>query len=147
MKIRELQKEDYNKKYLDLLKELTIVKELSKEDFNETFDNINKLPNHKIFVIELDNIIVASITLLIEYKFIRNRMNVGHLEDVVVKKEYRRKGLSRKLIEHCIKYSVNNNCYKIILNCDEKLKQYYNKFNFKYKNIEMSFYTKNQLSV
>jgi glucosamine-phosphate N-acetyltransferase len=140
MMIRELQKEDYDKKYLELLKELTIVKELSREDFNETLENINKLPNHKIFVIEIDNIIVASITLLIEYKFIRNRMNVGHIEDVVVKKEYRGKGLSRKLIEYCIKYSINKNCYKIILNCDEKLKKYYEKFNFTIKNVEMSFY-------
>ena len=140
MNIRELQKEDYKKGYMSLLKSLTFSPDISYSQFCNNLDKINKLKNHKIFVIEFNNIIIASITLLIEYKFIHNMRNVGHIEDIVVRKEYRNNGYSRMLIEYCIEYCKNNNCYKILLNCDKKLQKYYEKFNFKNKNIEMSYY-------
>ena len=52
MLIRNLQYDDYNKNYLELLEQLTIVNKenISQVFFNEFIDNLNN--NHKIMVLE-----------------------------------------------------------------------------------------------
>ena len=140
MNIRELESNDYYKKYLELLSQLTIVTYLEFEDFEEQLLKINKNPFHKIFVIEDKEQIIGSITVLIELKFIRNLGNVCHIEDVVVRNDYRGKGIARKLIEYVKNYSKNEGCYKILLNCKENLIDFYSKFGFENKNLEMSLY-------
>ena len=143
--IRNLEYHDYNKQYLDLLKYLSYCHfsdDKKKWDFFY-FQNFIKNDNHHIFVIEdLEaNIIVASITLLIESKVIRNFSFVAHIEDLIVHKDYRKLGLAHQLINYCIDISKNHfSCYKIILNCDESLKSFYENYSFKQKNIEMSLY-------
>ena len=140
MNIRELESNDYYKKYLDLLSQLTVVKYLEFEDFEEQLIQIKKNPFHKIFIIEDNEQIIGSITVLIEMKFIRNLGKVCHIEDVVVSNDYRGKGIARKLIEYVTNYSKNEGCYKILLNCKENLIEFYSKFGFENKNLEMSLY-------
>ena len=60
---------------------------------------------------------------------------------MVVSNEYRGKGLASKLLEHCIELSQQK-CYKMILNCNYNLKNFYNKIGFEEKNIQMSIYFK-----
>ena len=55
---------------------------------------------------------------------------VAHIEDLVVDKEYRKKGISKLLIDKCINYAKNEQCYKIILNCNKNLIKFYEKNNF-----------------
>ena len=141
--IRKINKNDFYKKYLDLLSELSIVEDTYYEVFSENIENINKNINHFIFVIEIDNIIIGSITVLIEQKIIRNFSKVLHIEDLVVKKEYRKKNIAKKLINYCINFAKKNKCYKIILNCENKFKIFYEKLGFNNKNLEMSIYFNN----
>ena len=140
IQIRKLEINDYYKKYFDLLSELTISENVKFEIWKKQFLEISNNPYHNIFVIEDENKIIGSITLLIELKMIRGTHKVSHIEDVVVNKDYRGKGLAKKLINYCINFSKINNCYKIILNCDEKLISFYSKIGFKNKNQEMSLY-------
>ena len=145
--IRNLEYEDYDKQYLHLLKQLSFfyfTDDKTKWDFFY-FQNFKKNDNHRIFVIEdlEKNIVVVSITLLIEPKVIRNFSFVSHIEDLIVHKDYRKLGLAHKLIDYCIEFSKNSlehPCYKIILNCDQSLQKFYEKFSFRQKNIEMSIY-------
>ena len=37
-------------------------------------------------------------------------------------------------------YSKNEGCYKILLNCKENLIEFYSKFGFENKNLEMGLY-------
>lgn len=138
--IRQLEKEDYNKKYLLLLKQLSIIDEnkITKNDFDLFVNNLNE--NNQIYVIEKNNQIIGSITLIIENKIIHNFGKVCHIEDVVIDKNTRGLGLGRKLLDFAKEYSKKNNCYKIILNCSEKNIRFYEKCGFEKKEVEMVMY-------
>jgi glucosamine-phosphate N-acetyltransferase len=138
--IRKIELNDYYKGYFDLLSQLTFSNKVEFEIWENQLNQVNNNPYHNIFVIEHKNKIIGSITLLIELKIIRGVSKVSHIEDVIISNEYRGKGLAKKLIEYCINLSKLNKCYKIILNCDEKLFKFYSKFGFEKKNIEMSLY-------
>ena len=138
--IRQLEKEDYNKKYLLLLKQLSIIDEnkITKNNFDLFVNNLNE--NNQIYVIEKNNQIIGSITLIIENKIIHNFGKVCHIEDVVIDKNTRGLGLGRKLLDFAKEYSKKNNCYKIILNCSEKNIRFYEKCGFEKKEVEMVMY-------
>ena len=127
MEIRKLQSDDYNKNYLELLNQLSVINKdnISYNDFKLFIEELNK--NHIIQVIELNNKIVASGTLYIENKIIHNLGKVGHIEDIIVDINIRGKSLGKQIVKHLIHLSENNGCYKTILNCNE------NNINF-YKN-------------
>ena len=98
MNFRYLQKKDYNLNYLDLLEQLTKVdkERISLNDFSNFIDILNE--NHQIVVMEIDNEIVATGTILIENKLIHGINKVAHIEDIVVDKKTRGMGLGKKLI-------------------------------------------------
>jgi len=79
----------------------------------------------------LDDKVVASTTLIIEQKFIHDGGLVGHIEDVVVSKEYQGKGIGEELILQVLDYAKKNNCYKTILDCTDDVKPFYEKIGFK----------------
>lgn len=144
MKIRNLEKNDFHKSFINLLSQLSFSTNTTNEnDWNSFFEDFQNNKHHHIFVIENDekNKIIASITLIIENKILRNFGKVVHIEDLVVDTNYRKLGIAQKLIDHCIYIGKNvHDCYKVILNCDESLKEFYKKFLFTQKNIEMSLY-------
>lgn len=140
MEFRNLQKNDYNKKYLDLLSQLTEVnkEKISFVDFCNFIDKLNE--NHHIIVIIHNNKIVASGTLLIEDKIIHGMSKVGHIEDIVVDSNSRGLGLGKKIISYLTNLAKENNCYKVILNCKEENCKFYQKCGFVKKEIEMAIY-------
>ena len=103
--------------------------------------NILQNNNHNIFLY-LDNYdnILGAITLLIEQKFIHNGKCVAHIEDFVVKKEYRSQNIGKDLMNYVINYAKQNNCYKIILDTNNKLVNYYSNYGFINKGIYMGYY-------
>jgi len=126
--IRFLENDDYFKNYLELLSQLTVVNlDVSFDDFSKHFDNINS----KIFVIEDNNKIIASGTLLIEKKFIRNFKSVGHIEDIVVDNNYRGKKIGKQLIKFLTEYAYEKDCYKVILDCNHNNIIFYEKCGYK----------------
>ena len=59
-----------------------------------------------------------------------NGRTAGHIEDVVVSKQHRGRGIGELLIEDLVKTAKKEQCYKIILNCSDKNVPFYNKFGF-----------------
>ena len=133
-----LKKEDYYNGFLQLLEQLTTVNanEISYDDFSDHYDKLTS----DVFVIKHNNKIIATASVLIESKFIHKLSNVGHIEDVVIDLEYRNAGLGKMMINHCVNYANEHNCYKILLNCAEKNIGFYEKCGFTNKNFEMSLY-------
>lgn len=76
-----------------------------------------------------DNRIVATATVIMENKLRYNQL-CCHIEDVGVHPDYRNRGYGKDIVEYCIKIAKANNCYKIKLNCTEKLVGFYKKLNF-----------------
>tara|TARA_B100000902_G_C27320687_1_gene924240 strand:+ start:6358 stop:6810 length:453 start_codon:yes stop_codon:yes gene_type:complete len=119
---------EYLSKIFSIYSELTDSKEISYINFKNI---ITSLPEkHQIYVYKYNNKPVGLITLMIENKLIHSGGLVGHIEDLAIDKEYRNMSIGKTLIEYCIDISRKNGCYKVILNCNNELKKYYEKNNF-----------------
>jgi glucosamine-phosphate N-acetyltransferase len=86
------------------------------------------------------NEIIGAITLIIEQKLIHNGAKAGHIEDLVVLDKYRSCGIGGFLLEYVIQLARDNNCYKVILDCDDKIEKYYIKKGFIKKGNYMGYY-------
>ena len=134
--IRLLNKNDYNKYYI-LINDFQETSFL-KEDFYNMLDKIEK--NTEIWVIEYNNELVATGTILYEYKFIHNISLYGHIEDICVSSRFRGGGYGLILMNYLVKRSKERKCYKIILDCKENLEYFYNKSGFKKNGLQMVIY-------
>jgi len=140
--IRKLQNNDYYKEYLNLLSQLTEVnpEKITYDMFSNFVNHLHK--EHHIFVIEHNNMIIASGTLLIENKLIHGISKVGHIEDIVIDKNYRNLGLGKNIINYLTDLAIKEKCYKIILNCKEYNCKFYENCGFIRNELEMVKYIK-----
>jgi len=128
--IREIEENDLENGFLESLDFLRKASNIDRVKASEIFKKINHDPNHIIHVAIDDNKIVGSTTLLIEQKFIHEGGLVGHIEDVVVRKDYEGKGVGMKLIRSLLDCAKEKNCYKTILDCKDDVKPFYKKIGF-----------------
>ena len=129
--IREIEEDDLKNGFLETLDFLRNTGDLDKNKANEILKKIKQNPNHIIYVAIDNKKIVGSTTLLIEQKFIHNGGLVGHIEDVVVRKDYEGKGIGIKLVTYMLERAKEKNCYKTILDCKDDVKQFYERIGFK----------------
>jgi glucosamine-phosphate N-acetyltransferase len=135
--------ETIKEQYLLLLSELTSTSYIETSLFIKNVERISQMG--AIFVAIINNSsnnieIIASGTIIIEPKIIRGGKNVGHIEDIIVIKHFRCKGISSKILNIIKIYAIENNCYKIILDCNNEVKNVYIKNNFFVKGIQMAEY-------
>lgn len=128
---RKLEESDIMAGFLESLDSLRKASDLTEEKSKEIFNKIKSNPNHVVFVAVLDSKVIGSTTLLIEPKFIHKGGKVGHIEDVVISKEYQGTGIGEKLINFVLDHAKQNQCYKTILDCTDNVKQFYEKIGFK----------------
>ena len=129
--IRELKEVDLWNGFLKSLDSLKQASNIEKSKAKEIFEKINANPDHIIAVAEFNGKIVGATTLLIESKFIHDGGLVGHIEDVVVDKEYQGQKIGEKIMNYLIEIAKNRGCYKTILDCTEDVKPFYEKLGFK----------------
>ena len=129
--IRELKKEDLWNGFLKSLDTLKEASTIDKDKAISIFEKINSNPDHIIAVAEMEGRVVGSTTLLIESKFIHNGGLVGHIEDVVVDKDYQGQKIGEKIMKFLIKASKDRGCYKTILDCTDDVKPFYEKLGFR----------------
>lgn len=133
---------DYDKGIIELLGELTTINKdnITREQFSEWVNGSSNSPFHYTLVLEEENRIIACGTILIEPKLIHDMGFVGHIEDVVVKKEYRGKGLGKEIIEKLIAIANEKKCYKVILDCSHDNVHFYEKCGLENKGVQMAIY-------
>ena len=137
--IRKIIESDLENGFLESLDSLRQTSNLEQNSARNILKQILGNENHVIHVAELDGKIVGSTTLLIEQKFIHEGGIVGHIEDVVVKKEFEGQGIGMKLVLSLLDIAKERECYKTILNCEDELIPFYEKIGFKQKSNEMRF--------
>jgi len=141
--IRKLELSDKDKGFIELLKQLTVCDSVSDKDFQGRFEELARLgDDHLICVIEdsRSGKIVATGSVFIERKFIRNCGKVGHVEDVVVDSMARGSQLGKKVVEFLTNHASSMGCYKVILDCSEQNIPFYEKCGFKKKEVQMVKY-------
>jgi len=100
--IRPVQKEDYHRGFPAILSQLTALGEVAYTQFIETLRRIEASQgtgaSNTVYVAHdsTTDKIVGCCSLLIEDKFIHSCGRVGHVEDVVVDKDYRRMSLGKR---------------------------------------------------
>lgn len=137
--LRRLVKSDYSSQYLALLRQLTSCNEerITKSIFDDFVDSLSE--NHQIWLI-IDNKskrIVGTGTLLIEQKIIHDMGKVGHIEDVVIDSMCRGIGLGEMLVKKLKMIAFEKRCYKVILDCVEDRKGFYERCGFQKKGVMM----------
>lgn len=131
-------------KYLELLAELTIVSNIETTVFIENIATIHQMGCIIVKYISspgLDDFtMIASGTIIIEPKIIRGGKSVGHIEDIVVKREYRGNKIAQDILEQLKGLAREKNCYKIILDCGQNVKKVYEHYGFEEKGCQMGIH-------
>lgn len=138
--VRRIKENDFENGFFETLSNLTTVGNIRiNECRREITNRILGDQNYIIIVAEdQDNhTIIGTATLLIEQKFIHNGGKVGHIEDVATRAGYEGIGVGKKIIQRLIEISRDLQCYKIILDCDDKVIGFYEKLGFKKKAVMM----------
>lgn len=139
MIFREISVDDYNQ-HIRLLSQLTNTGTISKSMYTSKIQECINNPYHHILCIEIKGIIIAIGSLYIENKIIHSCSSVGHIEDIVVDKEYRQKGYGKLLIEKLVSIAEEKGCYKVILTTQEKNIDFYHKSKFQIRGYTMAKY-------
>jgi len=119
MTFRKLTENDYVA-YLELINEFRPTK-FNEEEFKKTLKQIQSMS--EIWVYEEDGQLLATGTIIYEYKFIHNLCVYAHIEDVCVRKSHRRKRIGKEIISHLINQA--RHCYKITLDCADENMPFY----------------------
>ncbi|MBT3743828.1 MAG: GNAT family N-acetyltransferase [Thaumarchaeota archaeon] len=139
IKIREIIETDIENGFLETLDSLRKTSDLDKKIGKDILKKIISNPDHIIHVAEENGKIIGSTTLFIEQKFIHNGGKVGHIEDVVVSKEYEGRGIGFKLVNSLLEKARVMNCYKTILDCQDELIPFYERIGFKQESNQMRY--------
>jgi glucosamine-phosphate N-acetyltransferase len=129
-----MREDDLQKGFFETLSNLSEVEGISNDlqRAKRVFLEIKTNPLYKIFVAVKDNgEVIGLTTLLVEQKFIHDGGKVGHIEDVVTKKEYEGMGVGTALINASLNFAKEKNCYKVILDCLDNNILFYEKLGFK----------------
>ena len=137
--IRELKEDDIQKGFLKTLDTLRQTSSITQEKALEIFKEIKTNPKHIIIIAELNGEIIGTTTLLVEPKFIHQGGKVGHIEDVVVRKEFQGRKIGQKIIKFVLQIAKNKGCYKTILDCSDDVKLFYEEIGFKQHSNELRF--------
>jgi glucosamine-phosphate N-acetyltransferase len=129
---------DKREEIFALLSQLTSASCIDDARFNHILGMLSF--NHNIYVYLENEKIIGMITIFFEQKLIHNGGCVAHIEDLVIDKEHRSKGIADKLIKFCLSKIRPYTCYKVILNCKKELIPFYEKNDFKEYNVQMSKY-------
>lgn len=138
--VRRIKEADFENGFFETLSNLTTVGDIR---FNEyRMEIINRILGDQNYIIivaeeQENHTIIGTATLLIEQKFIHNGGRVGHIEDVATRAGYEGIGVGKKIIQKLIETSKELQCYKIILDCDDKVIGFYEKLGFKKKAVMM----------
>ena len=137
--IRKLRIEDLQNGFLTSLDSLRKASDIDKNKAEEIFKKIDSNLDYTIAVAEIDGKVVGSTTLLIEQKFIHQGGLVGHIEDVVVDKNFQGQKIGEKIMKYLLDIAKNQGCYKTILDCTDDVKPFYEKLGFKQVANELRF--------
>lgn len=145
--VREIRQSDLEKGFFKTLANLTKVGNIPHDTkrANLIYNNLKSSTKSRIFVaVKVDDEeVIGSVTLILEQKFIHDGGICAHIEDVATKQEYEGIGVATSLIKTAVEFARKNDCYKVILDCRNELKRFYEDNGFSnYDMVAMTMYLK-----
>lgn len=137
--LRLLERDDIFDGYFELINHFTRDLHITEMDVMGYF---NELQNQffKTFVIKYNGQVIATAKIVLERKAHNNCRKMGNIQDFVIHPDYRNNGLGRLLMEKLVEVGKEEDCYKIILSCNDDVKGFYEKMDFIRKGNEMCIY-------
>lgn len=139
---RELVESDYNRGFIECVNELVPCDKITEQQFKTRFDLMKNKGDYTILVAIENNRVVGTGTLFLEYKFLRQCVIKGHIEDIVVLKEIQGRGIGKEILRRLTEVSVMKGAYKTALVTKENTVPFYIKCGFTEKEREMVIYHK-----
>lgn len=122
MNIRKLYDNDYEN-YTTL-----VGTKISYESYIEFIESMSDF--HIIIILEIEEKLIATGTLLIEKKLTNNICYLGHIENIFVDDKHRNHGYGSIIIDYLVKHATDKGCYRIDLICTPEITSYYKRFGF-----------------
>jgi glucosamine-phosphate N-acetyltransferase len=122
---------------------LLLIKDFRATTFTEEMfvENLNKIMHSSdIYVVEYQNQLIATGTIIYETKFIFNICTLAHIEDICVKIEYRNQSLGKYIVNKLVNIAKENKCYKVTLDCADTNIAFYEKCNFEKRGNQMTVF-------
>lgn len=128
--IRELSIEDLKSDsgFFKALTELAPVN-LSDEAAQEIYFHRQHVGVRTVVAI-IEEEVVGTASMLLEYKFIHKGSVVAHIEDVAVQYDFQKMGIGKLLTQELLKIAQSIGCYKAVLHCDPDKVAFYEKNGF-----------------
>jgi len=124
--IREAGKDDLAV-IVELMKTLTITTSEAESqgastlaDYEKVFEQIERDPNHKLIVAELDGRIVGSADLVIVPNLSHRGLPWAVMENVIVDESMRRTGIAGAMVKHLVTVAKESGCYKVGLSSSKE---------------------------
>jgi glucosamine-phosphate N-acetyltransferase len=137
-RVRELRAADLGKGFLATLANLSDTGGLTLAEARGLFKAMKSSPIYHTFVaVAGDGLVIGATTLLVEQKFIHRGGLVGHIEDVVVRKGHEGKGVGGSVVRAAVEKARELGCYKVILDCEADLVDFYKKLGFSEHDVGM----------
>jgi len=122
--------EDDITRILELYSELVITssqvekgRSPSIDDCRHVFDMIRSMPGHELLVAEDQGVVVGTVVLLIVPNLSHGILPWARVENLVVDRRYRRRGLGKLLMDYAVARAKEAGCYKITLGSNKKRKE------------------------
>ena len=107
--------------------------------------HIQPSPDYYLWVAELDGKVVGTAMMHLQHKLSYCCGTAAHLEDVIVDRDCRGRGVGEQLLRHAIETARAHDCYKLMLTCYPKTAVYYERFGFQQHDIGMRLELKEKL--
>lgn len=134
--VREIEPTDYKKGYIELLQSFSKYKTPITEEYFIKY--LNEQKTTKIVVIEnvITERIIGAGTIFCMEKLHNAENRMGFIQDIIIDKTFRKKGLGKVLVDKLFDVGKENRCYKTILNCNPDVTGFYTKLGFTKKGFE-----------
>ena len=127
--IRKLKKNDFQKGFLETLNNLFPVM-IQEKKAKQIFRQVSSNPFYHFIIAEQNGDIIGTLSLLIEQKFILRGSKFAHIEDVVIRKGYERKGIGTRLLQEAMRVARKEKCRVARLDCNKTTVGFYEKNGF-----------------
>ncbi|MFC1952224.1 GNAT family N-acetyltransferase [Chloroflexota bacterium] len=139
MAVIRLAREDDIPRILELYSQLTITTSQAEQhrnpgEFQQVFTKINAFPGHELVVAEDKGEVIGTLVLLIIPNLSHNALPWALVENIIVDREYQRRGIGKLLMDYAIARAKEVGCYKISLSSDKRRKEahkFYRSLGFK----------------
>ena len=112
---------------LELYRELAITTSQAEQEykptpgsFRQVFADIAAYPGHELVVAEEDGEVIGTLVLLIVPNLSHDALPWALVENMVVDRRHRRRGMGKLLMDYAVTHARDAGCYKITLSSNKK---------------------------